>query len=117
MSEPKSPHPLFEAARVRAELTMTQLWVRYLALGGGCDLFTVDAYLHGLVLLPPGQQDILANVINEQLDDLCQAAKVPYLHAVIGRLPPFEDPVDVLDELLGRPPRTNQPRQPDATVR
>lgn len=104
MPGPEGRHPLFQTARKRSELTVTQLWVGYLALGGWCDLFTVDAFLHGLVLLPPAQQDVLATVINEQLDDLCHATKVPYLQTAAGQ-PTFEDPVDVLDELLGRPRR------------
>ncbi len=97
-------HELFDRARKQAGLTITQLWVDYLALGGRMDLFNVEAYLHGLVLLPPSQQDVLANVLNERLDDLCRAAKVPYLFTSPDLGLPATDPVDVLDELLRGPP-------------
>lgn len=99
-------HELFETARKRGEWTITDLWVHYLALGGGLDLFTIEAFLHGLVPLAPMQQDVLANALNEHLDDLYRAARVPYLQTTAdsagtqGDL----DPVDVLDELL-RPSR------------
>lgn len=94
-------HELFEIARRRAEWSITDLWVAYLSLGGDLDLFAIRAYLHGLAPLPSVQQDILANAVNERLDDLFRAARVPYLHADGDAAPPSEDPVDVLEGLLG----------------
>ena len=112
--ESECRHQLFDTARRRAECTITDLWVRYLALGGRLDLFTIEAYLSGLVPLPPDQQDVLANALNEALDDLCEAAKVPYLHTIIrAREPFYEDPVKVLDELLERHPPTTDPGNRD----
>ena len=102
MSADEHRHELFETARHRAGYTVTDLWVDYLALGGRLDLFTVEAYLHGLVPLTEAQQDILANAVNERLEDLYQAAKVPYLHTVGPLVGAPGDPVDVLAELLGR---------------
>lgn len=105
MCEPECRHELFDIARRRAELTVPQLWVQYLALGGVMDQFAIDAYLSGVALLPLDQQDVLANAVNERLDDLCQAAKVPYLHtSTDNQEPAYENPVEVLDELLGRTP-------------
>lgn len=72
-------HPLFEAARVRAGWSVRQLWLDYLALGGTYGAFEIEAYLEGLTLLDPGQQDVLAVALNERLDDLYRAARVPYL--------------------------------------
>ena len=79
---------------------MQQLWVGYLALGGTRDAFDIEAYLHGLGSLSDDQQDVLANAVNERLDDLYLSAQVPYLTTV--RLPPHrcEDPLTVLDDLL-----------------
>lgn len=111
MCGPECRHQLFEAARLRTGCTISQLWVKYLALGGVLDLFTLEAYLHGLAPLPPAQQDILANALNEELDDLYQAAKVPYLNTFHDGEPPA-DPLDILDELLGRRPRKRNPPQP-----
>lgn len=113
---PECRHELFAAARRRAELSVTQLWVRYLSLGGNLDLFSIEAYLHGMTPLPPAQQDVLANALNEQLADLFEAARVPYLHnlRVQGAGfpgPASEDPLAVLDALL-RPRPPDQPDQP-----
>ena len=105
-------HELFETARQRGQWSITDLWVHYLAVGGRLDLFTVEAYLHGLAPLPPAQQDVLANALNEHLDDLYQAAKVPYLTSTFDSAPPRADPVDILDKLL-RPSRPPGPPRPD----
>jgi hypothetical protein len=70
-------HRLFEAARVRGELTIHELWLRYLALGGNCDGFDIDGYLHGLLALDTLEQDILAVALNERLDEVYRAARIP----------------------------------------
>ena len=92
---------MFEAARARAGWTVQQLWVGYLAVGGSRDAFDIEAYLYGLGPLNEDQQDILANAVNERLDDLYQAARVPYIATLA--LEPCEgrDPLAILDELLG----------------
>jgi len=66
-----------DAARVRAELTVQDLWLRYLALGGNGDAFDLDGYLQGLVPLDDFQQDILAQALNESLRDSYQAHSIP----------------------------------------
>jgi hypothetical protein len=98
---------LFEAGWHRTECPLSQLWVEYLGLGGNVDLFSLDAFLHGLMPLAAVQQDVLANAINEQLEDLYRVAKVPYLHTL--HVPRGVDPLTVLDELFGRvsPPSTD----------
>ncbi|HYP46039.1 MAG TPA: hypothetical protein VEQ66_12670 [Propionibacteriaceae bacterium] len=94
-------YQLFEAGRRRAECPLNQLWVHYLGLGGSMDLFTIDAFLHGMISLPSIQQDILANAINEQLSDLYLGAQVPYLHTLESHTS-SPDPLTILDELFGR---------------
>ena len=79
MPEASSRHQLFEAARGRAGWTLEQLWLHYLALGGTLLVFDLEAYLAGLVPMSPAQQDVLACALNEQLADLGQCARVPYL--------------------------------------
>ena len=101
-------HQLFEKARQRAEWSTTQLWMQYLAVGGSLDLFTVEAYLHGLAPLPTSQQDVLANALNERLNDLYQAAKLPYLHLPSDSTPPSPDPVRIINELLRYHPPTHR---------
>ena len=93
-------HQVLESGRRQAGCAVEQLWVQYLGLGGGADLFTLDAFLHGACPLPPAEQDILANVINEELDDRCRAAQVPYL-VTLGTAATRRDPLTVIDELFG----------------
>jgi serine/threonine protein phosphatase PrpC len=66
----------------RAELTLEQLWLRYFALGGIAGLVEVEAYLHGLLPLPPVQRDLLAQAVNERLDELTWRHRVPYSRSV-----------------------------------
>ena len=89
-----------DAARLRAGLTVQDLWLRYLALTGTGDAFDLDGYLQGLVPLDPFQQDILAQALNEALQDRFRADYVPL------SMQPADDAGDqrlgrVIDEFLG----------------
>ncbi|CAM3586499.1 PP2C family protein-serine/threonine phosphatase [Kibdelosporangium persicum] len=66
----------------RAELTVEQLWLRYLGIGGEAGFLEVDAYVHGLGSLPPLQRDILAQAINERLDELTWTHRAVYSRPV-----------------------------------
>ncbi|GGM88226.1 phosphatase [Lentzea pudingi] len=68
----------FSLALARSGLTAQDLWTRYFALGGNSGLIEVEAYLHGLMPLPPSQRDVLAHAINERLDELTWPHRVPY---------------------------------------
>jgi len=70
-------HRRMDDARIRAELTVQDLWLRYLALGGTGDAFDVDGYLQGLVPLDDFQQDVLAQAVNEALRERYQAHHIP----------------------------------------
>ena len=70
-------HRHMDAARVRAELTVPDLWLRYVALGGTGDAFDLDGYLQGLVSLEIFQQDVLAQALNEALEECYRANRVP----------------------------------------
>jgi len=101
-------------ARGRADLTVQQLWLHYVALGGTCDVFDLDAFLQGLTTLAPVEQDVLAHALNEHLDDLYRAAQVPYL--TIGPPPAAdnEDPLTVIGAIIAEaipspPPARRQP--------
>ena len=63
-----------------AELTLEQLWLRFFAVGGDAGLVELEAYLTGLMPLPARQRDMLAQAVNERLDELLFAARVPYSH-------------------------------------
>jgi hypothetical protein len=87
------------AALQHADLTLEQLWMRYFELGGNADLFDVEAHLDGLVCLPPTDGDLLAVAVNERLDELTAARRVPYSRPL--RSPrPTTGPLAALLELL-----------------
>jgi hypothetical protein len=70
-------HQLCETARRRGELTVLELRLRYLALGGDRDEFDIDGYLQGILPLNTLEQDILAVALNERLAEIYRAARVP----------------------------------------
>lgn len=96
-------HQRMDAARVHARLSVQDLWLRYLALGGTGDAFDLDGYLQGLGLLDTFQQDVLAQALNEALEDRYRTYRVPLSTPApadtdderLGRL---------IDELVGEPP-------------
>ena len=97
-------HLPVEAARIRANLTVQELWLSYVALGGTSDAFDVDGYLQGLVPLDTFQQDVLAQAVNEELAEIHRATQVPLSTPATD-----EATRDVLErlvaELLQHPPR------------
>ena len=99
MLEPAARHELFETARRRAGWTVEQLWIHYLALGGTLVVLDLEAYLSGLVPMPPGQQDVLACALNERFADLDEGVRVPYLYVLSGASE--EDPLARLEPLSG----------------
>ncbi len=66
-----------DAARARAELTVEDLWLRYVALGGTGDAFDLDAFLQGVVPLQTSQHNVLAQALNEALRDRYRTDLVP----------------------------------------
>jgi hypothetical protein len=71
--------------------------VRYLAAGGYCDVFDIDAHLEGVLSLPLEEQDTLAFALNERLDECLRASYVPYLVSVE---PTSQSLEEVIAELL-----------------
>ena len=65
-----------DAARTYAGLTVQDLWLRYVALGGSGDAFDLDGYLQGLMPLETFQQTVLAQALNEALEDQFRAARI-----------------------------------------
>jgi hypothetical protein len=119
-------HQTMDAARVGARLSVQDLWLRYLALGGSSDAFDIDGYLQGMVSLDPFQQDVLAQAVNEALEDVYRSLQVPLsatrdagvfpraLHDIIEQLLTAQpDAADEIDPSPGgagpptaRPPQT-----------
>ncbi len=88
----------------RSELTLEQVWLRYFSLGGEAALIELEGYLHDVLSLPDLQRDILAHAVNEQLDELAGALRVPYSRPL--RAPrPVEGPLAAMVTLLELAPQ------------
>jgi hypothetical protein len=81
---PDQRHRQMDAARVLADLTTEALWFRYVALTGTGDLIDLDGYLHGLTSLESSQQVVLAQALNEALDDGHGAHRFPMAPPVLA---------------------------------
>ena len=68
--------PLTAAFR-RCGLPAREIWFRYLALGGNGDEVSVEAQLYGFLELPPGEFNVLAHTLNEELDELPVPERMP----------------------------------------
>jgi hypothetical protein len=100
-------HLALEAARARADLTVQELWLRYVALSGTGDAFEIDGHLQGLVPLEPFQQDVLAQAVNERLEEVFLSLRVP-LSSLVGEVVPDGALDDVVGRLLGPWPGPGQ---------
>jgi hypothetical protein len=87
-------------------LSLSDLWLRYLASGGHGDMFDIDAHLNGIVSLSSYEHDVLAYALNERLDELYRAAHVPYRTTTVQE-EPVKDLDTVIGELLGSWPLTS----------
>lgn len=66
-----------------ADVSIEELWLRCFALGGEAGQFEVEAYIHGAIVLPALQRDILAHALNERLDEMySDAPRAPYSRPV-----------------------------------
>src|SRR5215218_11306531 len=68
---------LLREALKRADITPGDLWLNYFSIGGAVGEYEVQAYLQGLLSLPPLQRDLLACAANELIDDLPRP-RAPY---------------------------------------
>jgi len=107
-------HPI-QAARLRADLSVQDLWLAYVALGGSGDAFDVDGYLQGVVSLDTFEQDVLAQAVNEGLADVYRAARVPLSTSGIGDGAVPGNLRAIVEHLLEQPPRIADARDEGAT--
>ncbi|WDF33217.1 GAF domain-containing protein [Arthrobacter agilis] len=61
----------------KADCTVSELWVKYYAAGGTVSEFEVQAYLGGLLRLPPAERNILADAMNELLENSPVNIRIP----------------------------------------
>ena len=98
-----------DGARVRAELTVQGLWLRYVALGGTGDAFDLDGYLQGLIPLEVFQQDVLAQSLNEALEERYRETRIPLSTLVPGE---SDDQLrSLVERLLQHGPPASHPKQ------
>jgi len=80
------------------------LWLGYAGMGGSFDPLDVEAYLHGLLLLPSLERDLLAHTVNEKLEDLgSPVPPAPYSTGEVSAAAGYQAPGgDWLDPALSR---------------
>jgi hypothetical protein len=97
------------AARAMAGLTVEELWTRYFSLGGDADLLAVEAHLGDLLPLPAVDGDLLALAVNERLDELVTARRVPFTRPRY-RHRPTSGPLAAMLQLLDSAGRSSPDR-------
>ncbi|GGH99833.1 hypothetical protein ACFFGR_01795 [Arthrobacter liuii] len=75
-NEPEQRRRL-RAALKAADISVSELWLKYFSLSGDAGEYEVEAYLQGLLSLPAIQRDLLALAANELIDDLPRP-RAPY---------------------------------------
>ncbi len=73
------PGDSLERARRSCGLSALDLWLRYFALGGSADPFTLEAVLHGALDVSDLDHDQVAHALNERFTELGRNHPVPYL--------------------------------------
>jgi hypothetical protein len=64
------PQEVLESARQEAMLTVDELWIRYLGLGGSSTVEELKTYLDGTVDPVPHEHDLLAQALNERFKEM-----------------------------------------------
>ena len=75
------------AAIQAADLQLAHVWARYGELDGNADLFELQAYLAGLFPLTTTECNLLAQAVNELIDELPPRPRAGYRH-----VPPRDAP-------------------------
>jgi hypothetical protein len=72
------PDARLDRARLDADLSQGELFLRYFALGGMSTSLQVEAFLFGALLPTPHDYDVLAQALNERFVELGENHPVPY---------------------------------------
>ncbi len=73
------------AAFRQTSLSLYELWLRYVELGGNAGEEEVDAYLYSSLLLPAFERDMLAHALNEFISEQPAPPRAPYSGEGRGR--------------------------------
>lgn len=70
---------LLRTALSSSDISVSELWLRYLSIGGNAGEYEVEAYVHSLLSLPVIQRDLLARAANELIDELPPPPRAPVM--------------------------------------
>jgi hypothetical protein len=104
-NEPEQRRRLRSALKA-ADIQVSELWLKYFGMSGDAGEYEVEAYLQGLLSLPPVQRDLLALAANELIDDLPRP-RAPYSDDFDG------DPVSGSETADSRDDGTGRQTEPD----
>jgi hypothetical protein len=74
----EKPIDTLDVYRRNAELTRSELWMRYFELGGMSTALQVEAFLYGALQPSPHDHDVIAQALNERFVELGGDHSVPY---------------------------------------
>jgi hypothetical protein len=74
MAEPDA----LERARQEVDLSISELWIRYFAVGGTSAPLEIEAFLYGALVPEPPDRDMLAVALNERFSELGRDHPIPY---------------------------------------
>jgi hypothetical protein len=96
--------PLTVLAWRLGTLPLTELWWRYVELGGSCRQHALTAYLGGTAEWTPTEHNVLAHALNEYLWEVGCPSLAPYrAHEDPGPGTPAQFPSDLPVERPERP--------------
>ena len=99
-NEPEQRRRLRSALKA-ADILVSELWLKYFGMSGDAGEYEVEAYLQGLLSLPPVQRDLLALAANELIDELPRP-RAPYSDDFDGDRASRPETADSRDEGSGR---------------
>ena len=69
---------VLEKARQEVGLSISELWIRYFAVGGMSAPLEMEAVLFGALVASPTERDLLAVALNERFTELGGDHPIPY---------------------------------------
>lgn len=71
---------VLEQARHETGLSISDLWLRYFAVGGMSTALEVEAVLYGALVAEPENRDLIALALNERFSELGRDHPLAYSH-------------------------------------
>jgi hypothetical protein len=86
--EEETQRVLINAAMTASNISCLRAWRRYAQYTGIVDLFSIRAYLEGLVSLPLEECNVLARAVNELIDERPPPPRAPHRGPIPWTLSP-----------------------------